>query len=167
VVRDGSDGGDAIVRVYVETPELDTIEEVVKEFFEKMGCKAEIEVKPKRAKYYVNIKTRRYDSLLIGKNGKTLEALDYLLNLLIKRKIPNVTAEIDISGYKERKRQFLINKALAIARQVRETGREMRMDGLNQREIRLVRNALKREKDIKAYMVGRGENKVLVIAPAA
>ncbi len=166
VVRDGLSGGFALVRLYTEIPELDTIEQVVTEFMEKLGAKAEIEVMPKRTKYYVNIRTRRMDSALIGKGGKTLDALDYLLNLLIKRKVPDITVEIDVSGYKERKRQFLINKARAIARRVRETGREMRMDPLTVRESRLVRNALKKEKGIRTYTVGRGDEKVLVIAPA-
>ncbi len=165
VVRDGSSGGPALVRLYTEIPELETIEQVVTEFFEKLGGKVEIEVMPKRTKYYVDIRTRNFDSLLIGKGGKTLEALDYLLNLMIRRKLPDITVEVDVSGYKERKRQFLINKALAIARRVRETGREMRMDPLTLRESRLVRNALKKEKGIRTYTVGRGDQKVLVIAP--
>lgn len=168
VIRDGSTGGPAIIRLYTEIPELETIEKIVTEFFGKLVGKINVDIMPKRTKYYVNVHTQRFDSLLIGKAGKTLDAINHIINLIIRKKYPedkNVKVEIDISGYKERKRQFLINKTLAVAKRVKETGREMRMDPLSPKESRIVKNVLKKEKGVRYYTIDRGEEKVLVIAP--
>ncbi len=168
VIRDGSTGGPAIIRLYTEIPELETIEKIVTEFFEKLIGKVSIDIMPKRTKYYVNVHTQKFDSLLIGKAGKTLDAINHIINLIIRKKYAedkSVKVEIDISGYKERKRQFLINKTIAIAKRVKETGREMRMDPLSPRESRIVKNVLKKEKGVRYYTIDRGEEKVLVVAP--
>lgn len=168
VVRDGSSGGPAIIRLYTQTSELETIEKIVTDFFEKLVGRVNISIKLKRAKYYVNVQTQRFDSLFIGKSGKTLDAISHIINLIVRKRYPddkNVKVEIDISSYKERKRQFLINKTLAIIKRVKETGREMRMDPLSPKESRIVKNVLKKVKGVRYYTIDRGEEKVLVIAP--
>jgi len=94
-----------------------------------------------------------------------LNALDHLINLLVKRRNNGLIVDLDISGYKKRHKEFLINKARAIARRVKETGMEMRFDPLEPDERKLVRDILRRDKKIRVYQVGRGDNVVLVIAP--
>jgi spoIIIJ-associated protein len=166
VLSEGVGGKPARIRLYLEAEDLDLIEGTIKEFLEKLGTRGEVEIEPQKKRYYVNIRTRGYDSALIGRGGKTLEALDYLLNLMLKRKKTDINISLDVSHYRLRKREFLINKAKAIAQRVKETGREMRMDPLSPEERRLVRDALKRDKEIRTYTVDRGGELILVIAPS-
>jgi len=166
VVRDGGSGEAARIRLYIETEEIDFIEETTKKFLQKLGTQGSVEIHPLRKGYAVNITTRGFDSLLIGKGGRTLEALEHILGLIVKRKYPEITLDVDVSNYKKRRKEFLINKALAIAKRVKETGKEMRMDPLSPVERRIVREALKRDKAIRTYTVGRGDDLILVIAPA-
>jgi len=166
VLSEGVGGRLARIRLYLEAEELDFIESTVKEFLDKLGTRGEVEIEPMKKKYYVNIHTRGYDSALIGRGGKTLEALDYLLNLMLKRKKPDINITLDVSRYKKRKREFLLNKAKAIARRVKETGREMRMDPLSPEERRLVRDALRKDKEIRTYTVDRSGELILIIAPS-
>jgi len=166
VLSEGGGGKSAKIRLYIEAEELDIIESTVKDFLDKLGTRGEVEIEPQKKRYYVNIHTRGYDSALIGRGGKTLEALDYLINLMLKRKKTDISITLDVSRYRQRKREFLLNKAKAIARRVKETGREMRMDPLSPEERRLVRDALRKDKEVRTYTVDRGGELILVIAPS-
>ena len=166
VLSDGLSKGPAKIRLYTDLEEIDYIAEVLKTFLEKLGAKAEIEIEAKKKKYFVDIRTRGFDSVLIGKNGKNLAAVEFLVNRILRKKYPSIQVDIDVSDYKKRRREFLINKAKAIARRVKETGREMRMDPLTPRERNIVRDALRRDKGVHVYTVGRSGEIILVVAPA-
>jgi len=84
----------------------------------------------------------------------------------LRRKKSNLQVELDISHYRERRKEFLKNKALAVARRVKETGKEMRIDPLTPEERRLVRDTLRKDRSIRVYLVGRGGEATLVVAPA-
>jgi len=167
IINEGLTGEPAKIRLYLDDEDFDVIEGVVKEFFDTLGVKVEVDIEPRRRRrYYVNIHTRGYDSVFIGKKGKTLESLDYLLSLLIKRKKNDIQVDIDVSNYKKRRKDFLINKAKAIAKRVKETGMEMRFDdNITPEERKLIKDILKRDRKIRVFQVGRGDNVVLVIAP--
>lgn len=165
VMSDGTGNRPAMIRVFLNLEEVELIENLINEFFEKLGVKPKIYMIPRQKRYYVNIITKIYDSVLIGKNGETLKELDYLLSILIRRKKPNLHLTVDVNGYRERRKRFLINKTLAIAKQVKETGREMSLDPLTDYELRIVKDALKKEKGVVLRTVGKEPNITYVIAP--
>ena len=72
---------------------------------------------------------------------------------------------VDVSGYRMRRENFLCKKATAIARIVLETGREMALDLLNDREFESVEKTLATLTDVKVYSVGSGIRKNVIIAP--
>ncbi len=165
VMSDGRGGRPAMIRVFLKLEEVNLIEGLINEFFARLGVKPEIYMIPRQKRYYVNIITKKYDSVLIGKNGETLKELDYLLSILLRRKKPDLHLTVDINGYRERRRRFLMNKARAIARRVRETGKEMSLDPLSDYELRIVRDALKKERGVVLRQVGKEPNIIYVIAP--
>jgi spoIIIJ-associated protein len=112
-----------------------------------------------------NLITRKSDQLLIGRKGETLNALEHILYQAFKRRFPDFKLRLDISGYKKKRNSYLMHKARALAKFVKETKREITFDYVNEDEERIVRQALRREKGIKVYVVGRGEKRNLVIAP--
>ncbi len=165
VMSDGTGNRPAMIRVFLNLEEVELIENLINEFFSKLGVKPKIHMIPRQKRYYVNIVTRKYDSVLIGRNGETLKELDYLLSILVRRKKPDLHLTVDVNGYRERRKRFLINKTIAIARQVRETGREMSLDPLSEYELRIVKDALKKEKGVVLRVVGKEPNITYVIAP--
>jgi spoIIIJ-associated protein len=166
ILSDGLGKGPAKIRLYTDLEEVEAIEDVLNTFLEKLGTKGGVEIEAKKKKYLVNIQTRGFDSILIGKNGKTLEAIEYIITRILRKRFPEIQLEMDVAGYRKRRREFLINKAKAIARRVKETGREMRMDPLNPKERNIVRDALRKDKDIRVYSVRRNGEIILVVAPA-
>jgi len=115
--------------------------------------------------FYINIKTKYGDSLLIGKTGETLWALQYLLSRLAKRFYPNIKILVDVNSYRQKRNNFLKKKAEAIALIVLQTGKEMAMDPMTKREEQIVVNKLNEIKGVKMYAIGKGANRNIIIAP--
>ncbi|MEO0234691.1 MAG: Jag N-terminal domain-containing protein [candidate division WOR-3 bacterium] len=94
-----------------ELLEIKIIEEKFKRLTELMGFTVEPEISFLNNKYRIIIKDTPDANLLIGKNGKTIDALQHLLNkMLIKEKFTK-PVYLDIKGYVKQKRRnrFLKN----------------------------------------------------------
>lgn len=94
-----------------EIPHVEIIEEKFKKLTELMGFYVEPEISFLNNKYRIIIKDTPDANLLIGKNGKTIDALQHLLNkMLIKEKFTK-PVYLDIKGYvkQKRKNRFLKN----------------------------------------------------------
>ncbi|MEO0206308.1 MAG: R3H domain-containing nucleic acid-binding protein [candidate division WOR-3 bacterium] len=131
-----------------------------------MGFKVGITVSKDEQGFNISIKTRHADSLLIGKNGENLWALQYIISRLVKRFYSNIKILVDVNGYRQHRNNFLRKKAEAIARIVLQTGREMALDPMTPREERIVTNKINELKGVKLYSIGRGSNRTIIIAPA-
>lgn len=116
--------------------------------------------------YYINVRTRRSDGLLIGRAGETLRSLQLVVQSILQHRHsrpPNIV--VDVGGYKQRRENFLKKKAMAIAKIVLETGREMALDPLTDKERKLVEVALDGREEIRYYTIGTGYRKNVIIAP--
>ncbi|MEN3046291.1 MAG: Jag N-terminal domain-containing protein [Candidatus Hydrothermales bacterium] len=155
----------AKVRVYLEYKEFEFIENFLNGILEIIKDKGKINFAFHPPRIHVNLSTRRSDKLLIGKNGETLKALEHLLYQAFRKRFKDLKVRLDISNYKKKKQAFIIHKAKAVAKLVRESKREISIDILSEEEERLVKKALKKEKGIKIYTAGKGKKKNIVIAP--
>jgi len=164
VLHDGITEKPAKIRVCLKPEEVYTIEEVLKNFFGKLDRHFEYEIVPKDKRYAVNVKLRN-PRHLIGKNGQTLEEIEYILNLILKRKSPTLAIRLDINDFRKEKENTLKNKALAVVARVRELHKEMRFDPVDEEEFRILRDFLKNIKDIRFYPITEEGKTILVIAP--
>ncbi len=140
--------------------------ELTKYILTSCGFKPNIVINKDEKGYYLNIKTRHTDAILIGKKGETLWALQYIITRLMKRFHPNLKILVDVSGYRMRRTNFLRKKAEAIARIVLKTGREMALDPLTRKEQLIVEKKLNEIKGVKLYTIGKGVSKNVIIAPS-
>lgn len=142
------------------------IEGVIRDLINFIGVKAKIDVKKTDLGYYANIKSRYSNGLLIGRRGITLKSIQYLTRSILQRKHENMPGlMVDVSGYRLRRENFLCKKALAVAKIVTDTGREMALDLLNDREREAIEKALASIPTVKVYTVGSGAKKNVIIAP--
>ncbi len=166
VLNDGLSGKPAKVRLYMDIEELNLLAEMLSEILRRMGSDlVEMEVRSKGNQYYVNITTRGFDAALIGSRGRTLEALQYLIRLMLRKRGVELPITLDVAGYLERRRKFIANKAVAVARRVLETGQEMRIDQLSQRELRIAERAIRKVKGVRAQRLHRGDEEILLVVP--
>ncbi|MDD5262565.1 MAG: hypothetical protein PHD76_12035 [Methylacidiphilales bacterium] len=87
---------------------------------------------------------------LIGKNGKILEDLQYLLNRIITsgdEEIQRVT--VDVENYRQQQYSGLFKQVQAEAEKVRATGEEVVLPPMNSFERRLVHNLFKDDPEIQ------------------
>jgi spoIIIJ-associated protein len=107
-------------------------------------------------------------ALLIGRKGRNLEALQYLINRMSLPRDANDTSErltVDIEGYQERRRQSLEEMAQHLARRAKETGREMRVKPLSPQERRIIHLALQDDPDVRTFSLGNSVLRSVVISP--
>ena len=89
---------------------------------------------------------------LIGRDGETLEALQFLLNRLIQAKdrdAPKVT--VDCEHYRSMRDDRIVQRVKALAERVRISGRSLQLEPMNSYERRIVHNAFKDDPDVATW----------------
>lgn len=158
----------ADVQSGTETPvnEEKYIALVIEELIGHIGIRAKVEVSRNDEGYLANIKTKRASAILIGRRGATLKAIQHLVRTIVRRRFPEIAPiTVDVAGYLQRRDNFLRKKALAVAKIVTETGREMALDFLSEKEMAVVQDALTAMPQVRVYAVGTGSRRNVIIAP--
>ncbi len=136
----------------------------------EMGMDAEVELFHRDDQILLNVCCGDDSSLLIGRKGQTLEALQTIVTRITARKFPEaagpVRVLVDIEGYRERRRTNLVDMALKAAEEARESGEPVLLDPLNSYERYLVHTALKEEPGIDTRSEGEGTFKQIVVSPS-
>jgi spoIIIJ-associated protein len=95
--------------------------------------------------------------ILIGKQGKTLEALQFIVNLAAGRMGGDSTRIVlDTQDYRSRRERSLIRMANQVAEQVRRGRDSQLLEPLNPFERRLIHTSLARYGDIETISEGDG-----------
>lgn len=105
---------------------------------------------------------------VIGRNGRTLAALEFITNAVINREEgdPHTRVSIDVGGYKRRRDERLRNEANKAAARVRKTGYAVELDTMTAAERRVVHMALAEAADVVSESHGEGKNRRVVVKPA-
>lgn len=105
--------------------------------------------------------------ILIGKDGETLEALQYVLRLAIAKHYKQAAKIlVDINGYREKRKKALTLMAKRLADRVKRTGKRLKTDPLNPYERRVIHTLFKHNKNISTKSEGEGHVKKVVISPS-
>jgi spoIIIJ-associated protein len=105
--------------------------------------------------------------ILIGRRGDTLASLQYLVNLIVGRKLKAKSAfGVDVAGYRRRREESLKSLALHMAERVRTTKQLMTLEPMPPNERRIVHLALAQDATVITESIGEGENRKVVIRPA-
>ncbi len=95
--------------------------------------------------------------ILIGKQGKTLEALQFIVNLAAGRQGGDSTRIVlDTQDYRSRRERALVRMANQVAEQVRRGRDSQLLEPLNPFERRLIHTSLARYGDIETMSEGDG-----------
>ena len=113
------------------------LKQLIKNLLKDMGYEVDIEISISD-----NIPTYRLysnnDALLIGKDGKNLQALNIVINQILRNKINNTYRFfIDVNNYKEKSDRHLESLAKKLAKEVKETKIEVKMDRMKRNSMML------------------------------
>jgi spoIIIJ-associated protein len=105
--------------------------------------------------------------LLIGKQGQTLDALQYLVTKMVaKQTRGKVRIAIDVEAYRARHNEALALLAQKYGDKVKRSGKPITLNPMNPYDRRIVHMALQGDKDLKTISRGEGLYKKVVISPA-
>ena len=157
-----------------EISDISNIEEVarsvVEELLERMRVHASVDAKytqsgDEKDFPYISIDIRGKDlSILIGRRSETLNALQYISNLIISKELGNwIPVTLDVQGYRERRERQLRKLALRLADQVIQTGRRQTLEPMPANERRLIHIALRDHPKVETESVGEEPNRKVTI----
>jgi spoIIIJ-associated protein len=105
--------------------------------------------------------------ILIGRRGMTLSSLQYVLNLIVAKKVKHrVSLGIDVDGYRRRREQALVTLARRMADRVRGTGRSVTLEPMPPNERRIVHLALADDPAVMTVSIGEGDARKVAITPS-
>ncbi len=156
-------------KVEIEVIEKREVVKYIKEYLLKLlkdlGFTANIEVKNQNEVVKYIIYSDK-DNLLIGKNGKNLKALSIITNQHILKELgTTLKFVIDVNEYKEKHEKSLESLAKRLAREVKNTKVEVKLDSMNSYERRIIHNALTNNKFVYTESEGEEPNRYVVIKP--
>lgn len=106
-------------------------------------------------------------AVLIGRHGKTLDALQFLVSAITLRTLSiRYPVVIDVNGYKARQRVKLEGIANNAARKAVSQGRSIKLRPMTPYERRIVHIALRDDERVTTASEGEGSNRHVVVFPA-
>lgn len=105
--------------------------------------------------------------VLIGRRGDNLDALQYMLNVMVQRKVnlwPSL--QVDVAGYRRRRADVLEGLARRMARRVAETQQPFTFEPMSPRERRIIHVVIQEDDRVTTESIGEGDERRVVIYPA-
>ena len=141
---------------------------VLEEIIAKMGIEGKTSfVRPEDGSARINVSSED-SAILIGRKGRNLSAMQYLINRMLSRGDTNENTErvvVDVEGYVDRRRESLQEMALSMATMAKETQRNMRLKPLSPQERRIIHLALQDDEEIRTFSLGDSLFRSVVISP--
>ncbi len=104
--------------------------------------------------------------LLIGKQGQTLDALQYLVTKMVaKQTRRKVRVAVDVEDYRARHNESLTLMAQKYGEKAKRSGKSVTLNPMNPYDRRIVHMALQSDRDLKTVSRGEGLYKKVVITP--
>ena len=103
--------------------------------------------------------------LLIGKRGQTLDALQYLTNLVVNQHSEtNANVILDTENYRKRRRETLESLAYGIARKVKATKKSVTLEPMSRFERHVIHTALQNDRNVRTTSEGSEPFRYVVIS---
>jgi spoIIIJ-associated protein len=143
-------------------------ERLLLEMLANMGLASNIKnMDENETKLYIELESSENSGLLIGKKGKTLEALQFILNLMVNNQTGSEKRVIiDIEDYREKREQALKTLSKETASRVIRTGKSWVLEPMNPFERRLVHLSLQDDKRVTTKSEGQGVYRKIRISPS-
>lgn len=146
--------------------------EVLERLLAAMGIEAQVHLRPsdlpEGPDTLVLDITGQNLGILIGRQGETLRALQYITRLIVSRRLQE-WAEIivDVEGYKSRRERSLAQLARRMADRAILLGQAVSLEPMPAYERRIIHLALRDDQKVSTESVGEGDRRKVVIFPRA
>lgn len=142
---------------------IEFIKNTISQITTLMNAKSNLEVRRRDNSISITIFSDN-NSILIGKNGKNIAALQLLIRQMVNSKLTNsLSITLDVGNYKEKRARSIEYLAKKLAREAYKTKTEVTMDSMNSYERRIVHEALADDKYVYTESIGEEPNRKVVI----
>ena len=156
-------GKDAVVLVKKNFNPERAAENFLREVFLSMGLIVKIETQLKDKHLLINL-TGEDMGILIGKRGQTLDALQYLVNLVVNKNSNSyVSVMLDTENYRQRRKETLETLAFNLAKKVKHTKKNVVLEPMNPYERRIIHSSLQNDRFVTTYSEGEEPYRNVVI----
>lgn len=102
---------------------------------------------------------------LIGYHGDALDAIQYILNTMIRDKYKNYERKVyvDIENYRAKRENTIVDMALRLADKVVKNRRSIKLEPMNRYERKIIHSALQNKNHIGTHSEGTDPTRYLVI----
>lgn len=153
------------INVILKNDVVDYIKSYLKEITDLMGINTDFEIQKRENYIKVNMISNN-NAILIGKNGRTMKALQDLLRQTLGVVTGlKINVILDTSDYREKQQRNIERLAVKLAKDVVKTGIEVKMDKMNSFERRLVHNRLSDFNGVTTISEGEEPNRFVIIKP--
>lgn len=141
------------------------IEKFLKEFVKNIGKEIDYQIKQKDGNtIHVEIKGEEA-KFLIGYRGETLNALQTILIAIAGKNITEkIHVNVDILGYREKRRRVLEDLAQRVANGVIKNRKSVTLEPMIAYERKIIHTKLQDNEKVKTESIGEGENRRIVVS---
>ncbi len=105
---------------------------------------------------------------LIGRRGETLQAFQFISQLLVNRRVGHWTRVLlDIEGYRSRRERYLKDTALRAAEKAMRYRESIELDPMIPSERRIVHMTLANHEFVTTHSEGEGDNRRVIVEPTS
>lgn len=155
----------ALVRVTLREKPEEKIREILVKILDGMKIDYEIQkIEFREGTVRVNIVGNDM-GLLIGRKGETLNAVQFLLGLIVNRdREDKIRVLLDVEDYRLKREESLKSLALKLSDKVKRTRRSVVMRPMSPQERRIVHTVLQNDPNIVTFSQGEEPNRKVVIS---
>lgn len=159
----------AKIRVTAKVPPVEMAaekaKEVLVEILKHVDLPNVVEWEARDEYYYLNIISNG-SGLLIGKRGKTLNALQFLVSKIISRQAgENIAIVVDTENYRSKREVSLTELAQQLSDKVKKSRRPLTTGPMSAQDRRIIHLALKEDHEVRTKSKGEGNLRRVVIYP--
>ena len=155
----------AIVKVSETQDNIAKAEQFLKSMIENMNIETEIETIVEDNRVTFNLSGDKI-GILIGKRGQTLNAIQYLVQLVINKNTKQFyPVTIDAEGYRGRRKETLESLALKMADKSKRMNRKVALEPMPAFERKIIHAALQSKSTVQTYSDGNEPHRHIVIKP--
>ncbi|MFX3634966.1 MAG: RNA-binding cell elongation regulator Jag/EloR [Candidatus Pristimantibacillus sp.] len=140
-------------------------EQFLLEVASTMGLDVSVERKQTREGTHLSISGSGDLGMLIGRRGQTLDALQYLVNIVANRfSDSHLRIVLDAEDFRERRRKTLEELSERLAGRVIRTRKEVVLEPMTPHERKVIHSQLQNHPKVKTFSKGDEPNRRVVIA---
>lgn len=153
----------AVVRVTQKEGLEEVVINFLKPIFDKMEITAHADIAIDEEQMTVKLSGDNI-GIVIGRRGETLDALQYLLSLVVNKHSENYLRVIlDVADYRSKREETLKRLAEKVAERVVRTRRSVSLEPMNPYERRIIHATLQNHKYVDTQSSGEEPNRKVVV----